>query len=142
MKEATGDLWAAHKKGNPICITTNGMVRKDGACVMGRGIALQAAERWPAFPFKVGNSIRAWGNHVQYFQEYNVFIFPVKHHWKDAADLALIRRSAEELKKQALKCWDYIYLPRAGCGNGRLDWKDVKPVLAEILDDRFVVMQL
>ena len=31
-----------------------------------------------------------------------------------------------------------VALPRVGRGNGRLDWKDVKPIL-EGLDDRFVV---
>jgi len=36
---------------------------------------------------------------------------------------------------------DKVYLVRPGCGNGRLDWRDVKKVLLARLDDRFVVVE-
>ncbi len=45
MIEEFGDIWEI--PGDARVITTNGVVRKDGACVMGRGVALQAKMRYP-----------------------------------------------------------------------------------------------
>lgn len=33
-----------------------------------------------------------------------------------------------------------VVLPRPGAGNGGLEWKDVRPILEEILDDRFTIL--
>ena len=40
MNEVNGNLWDSNA--DIIVITTNGAVRKDGAAIMGRGVALQA----------------------------------------------------------------------------------------------------
>ena len=40
MKEVFGDLWEFD---GTIAITTNGYLKRDGTCVMGRGCARQAA---------------------------------------------------------------------------------------------------
>jgi hypothetical protein len=38
--------------------------------------------------------------------------------------------------------WQRVVLPRAGCGNGGLNWEmAVRPVLADILDDRFIALE-
>jgi hypothetical protein len=67
--------------------------------------------------------------------------FPVKHHWHEQADLALIERSATQLVRLADKFgYENVFLPRPGCGNGRLSWPDVRPVLARTLNDRFTVV--
>jgi hypothetical protein len=60
----------------------------------------------------------------------------------DKAGLELIKRSAGELVLLADKYPGYlrICLPRPGCGNGQLEWRDVKQVIRPILDDRFVVV--
>ena len=47
MIEAPGDLWDHHAAGQWVVITTNGIVRKDGACVMG---PRRGATGRPAFP--------------------------------------------------------------------------------------------
>jgi hypothetical protein len=58
--------------------------------------------------------------------------------WAAVASLSLIRKSALELTELVdLSPAKMIILPRPGCGAGELEWKDVKPILQEILDDRF-----
>jgi len=53
----------------------------------------------------------------------------------------LIRQSARQLVEMADKFgWGSVVLPRPGCGNGGLDWDDVRPILEAILDDRFTVV--
>jgi len=51
MQEITGDIWEQHKLGRWIVITTNGAIKNDGSCVMGRGVAKQAADKYPELPF-------------------------------------------------------------------------------------------
>ena len=140
MKEVFGNLWDF--AGIPA-ITTNGFVKKDGSCVMGRGCAREAAARFPNLPFDFGRKIRSEGNHVFCFPEYRLITFPVKHNWWEAADLDLIERSARELLKiiEVKKIKEAIYLPRPGCGNGKLKWEDVKEILSPILkSDQFHIV--
>ena len=140
MLEAVGDLWEAHALGHWVAITTNGITRRDGHAVMGRGVAKQAAERFPAFPEAFGSRLRDHGNHVHLFSRERIITFPVKYHWRDPADLKLIRQSAQELQER-FPFWKVpCYLVRPGCGNGRLSWDQVRPVIAPILDNRFIVV--
>jgi hypothetical protein len=140
MLEQPGNIWRVHPTW-PICITTNGDVRKDGRAVMGRGIAFQAAAKYPNLPYLLGDKICEFGNHVFFFEIFNLFTFPVKSHWEEAADLNLIERSAAELRELVPDTWTRVYIPRPGCGvnTGGLQWADVAPVLAEVLDDRFII---
>ena len=140
MKEVFGDLWEFD---GIIAITTNGFVKRDGTCVMGRGCAKQAVIRFPGLPNKLGTKISAEGNHVFYFPEHRLITFPVKHRWWEAADLGLIERSARELLKmiEVKKIKEAVYLPRPGCGNGRLKWEGVKKLLSPILkSDQFHIV--
>ncbi|MCK4351801.1 ADP-ribose-binding protein [candidate division WOR-3 bacterium] len=142
MKEIFGDLFE-QKDADVICITTNGFVKRDGSCVVGRGCAKEADRRWNCSK-TLGELIRHWENIPVIFyrtNDYTVVSFPVKHNWWEKADLDLIRKSANLLVGLAdFYDWKKVVLPRPGCGNGRLDWKDVKPVLEPILDDRFYVI--
>lgn len=157
MKEATGDLWTWAQDANALCITTNGTIKRNGECVMGRGIALQAKERIPPIAKALGDSLAKHGNHVQKIwtvactsalpgddraRIYDLIAFPVKHQWEQPADIQLIERSAYELVELTEKMkWESVVLPRPGCGNGGLRWKTVKPVIESILDDRFTVVE-
>ena len=146
MKEVTGNLWTFHAQYLPIVITTNGDVRRDGACVMGRGVARQAANRYPKLPYSIGDKIKHYGNHAFSFacsESQIIFTFPVKHHWSELADIKLITRSCDELILQ-LSYWRFteIYMPRPGCGNGGLTWDVVRPIIAEKLDDRFTICEI
>jgi len=64
-----------------ICITTNGFVKKNGECVMGRGCAKRAAELMPGLPEILGNAISSQGNKVYAHGPLNnieIVTFPVK----------------------------------------------------------------
>jgi hypothetical protein len=140
VKEFFGNLWDF---AGITAITTNGFLKRNRTCVMGRGCARQAAARFPELPSKLASRISAQGNHVSYFPEYRVITFPVKHNWWEAADLNLIGRSARELLKiiEVKKINEAIYLPRPGCGNGRLRWEEVKTILSPILkSDQFHIV--
>jgi len=140
VKEVFGDLWEFD---GIIAITTNGFVKRVGTCVMGRGCAKQATIRFPGLPHKLGTRISAEGNHVFYFPEHKLITFPVKHTWWEVADLGLIERSARELLKliEVKKIQEAVYLPRPGCGNGRLRWEGVRKLLSPILkSDQFYIV--
>jgi len=63
MIEIKGNLF--NEPCNAFCITTNGFVKKNGECVMGRGCAKQAANRWPQqLPKLIGQNINEYGNRV------------------------------------------------------------------------------
>jgi hypothetical protein len=142
MKEIFGDLFE-QKDADAICITTNGSVKKNGKAVMGRGCAREANRRWNCSKI-LGKAIKECGNVPMIFRRtegYAVVSFPVKHRWWEKADLNLIRGSAKRLVELVnYHGWKKVILPRPGCGNGKLDWKDVKPILEPILDDRFYVI--
>ncbi len=135
-----------------ICITTNGFVKRNGECVMGRGIAKQMKEYIPSIPYLLGYKISSKGNHVYnlgrvnseklMFNKHWLISFPVKHNWWEDADPELIRRSAIELKQLMKGVNKNVLIPRPGCGNGHLRWQDVKPILEEVFgdDDRFIIV--
>ncbi len=50
MIEQQINLWDADADNVLLCITTNGYVKNNGECVMGRGCALEAKTRWPDLP--------------------------------------------------------------------------------------------
>lgn len=149
MKEIKGDLWEFYgKEGFAILITTNGFVRKDGKAVMGRGCAREAISKVGAdFPEMLGKAIKDHGNVLlrpygsdDTYRECRVLTFPVKHHWREKADLKLIRKSTLALEKLAKNSPDYVFvLPRPGCGNGQLRWRDVKPLLVDLPDNVLVI---
>ena len=121
-------------------ITTNGFVKRNGECVMGAGCAKEANERFPGLALKLGRYIKQYGNRCFRLGD-GLASFPVKHHWKEQADLELIKKSCGELMAMADKfSWNDVLLPRPGCGNGRLTWEEVKPVISELLDDRVTVI--
>jgi len=140
MRETTGNLWELHEKGTIVCITTNGAVSRQGRAQMLRGCARQAAERFPDLASRLGALVAADGNHVHDLGG-GVVSFPVEESPYDNPDPAIIRRSAMELVELADRCgWQEIILPQPGCGSGGLAWRDVRPLIEPILDDRFVVI--
>ena len=130
-----------------VCITTNGVIKKDGNAVMGAGIAKQARDKWPAVEEILGRYLKSYGNRPfvlgkvnPYGTPYHLLSLPTKHNWKECSDITLIYQSCELLMEMADK-WHFetIYLPPPGCGKGNLNYEvTVRPWVSNILDDRFV----
>lgn len=141
MQEIRGNLWDFHGKENiVICITTNGFVKNNGECVMGRGCAWEAACRNPALPRRLGTFIRENGN-IPHMLTASIMSFPVKHAWWEKADMDLIAASSRRLREVAEQHPELTYiLPRPGCGNGHLNWVDVRRVIVDILPDNVSVI--
>ena len=140
MKEVKQDIWRHHAAGAWIIIPVNSTVKRDGTAVMGKGLALQAANRYPRLPALLGERIRTENAHVCLFPEYRVITIPVKAHWSDKASLELIERGIQELTFCGLELHEPIVLPRLGCGSGGLRWEDVRPILEQYLDDQYTVV--
>lgn len=138
MIEECGDFWAI--PADIRCITTNGALRRNGNAVMGKGIALEARNRYHDLEAILGSFISRYDNHV-FLLGYNLISFPTKYHWKQDSDIELIKRSAKELvcllkDNKARR----VLLTRPGCGNGNLNWPDVKVAIQDILsDNKFIV---
>lgn len=144
MIEIEGDLWQEARKYDAICITTNGYVKTNGEAVMGRGIALQAAKLYPELPRLLGRELRIWGNVprlLSFTGQYAIFSFPVKHKWNESADLELIAKSCNLMMIEANKNrYINVLLPKPGCGNGGLNYEQVRPIIKKLLDDRFYII--
>ena len=139
MNEITGDIWNFLGRAI-IAITTNGTVTKQGKAVFGRGCARQAQERFPDLPLRLGRLLVEHGNHVVSLGT-GLVTFPVEETPWALPDYRLIRNSARELRELAgREGWEMIVVPRPGCGGGGLDWREVRPLLAEYFDDRFSVI--
>jgi len=151
MIEISGNLFNPPlEKVDAICITTNGVVKKNGELVMGAGVAKQAANKVPALPKIWGNYVAVQGNHVYWYTTRKFFpiipitfvSFPTKQDWRDKSDISLIKQSCLELVKLSDNMqWKKVLLTRPGCGLGGLNWeKEVKPVISELLDDRIHII--
>jgi hypothetical protein len=164
MRELFGNIWDLASGNDFVAITTNGFVKRDGSCVMGRGIAKQAMTRDPHLPLKLGMAIRRHGNRVFFFN--NIITFPVKptrvtannsksnivrhmqHRfdpgnsvpgWASVATYDIIRKSMIQLTDMIDRHgWQNrrILMPRPGCGAGELEWDMVKPLLQPFVGNR------
>ena len=112
--------------------------------VMGKGIALQFRNKWPAnnqayelackagqlklgqmFVFDSGGLMKP-----------NFIInFPTKGHWRAKSELKSIRDGLKDLVAQVrhLKIKS-IAIPPLGCGNGGLEWSDVRPLIVDAFE--------
>lgn len=142
MLELKGNIWDYHNP-YPIVITTNGWIseNKYAPAVMGRGLALEAKKKFPELPKMLAKHLRQFGNIVKYFDQFNLFTFPTKINWWENSNIDLIMESAGKLVN-IVPLYDFgkVYIPRPGCGNGHLEWDNIKPILEQYFDDRFIVV--
>lgn len=150
MQTATGNIWDWLDQGARIVIPTNIGWKRDGANVMGAGLAKQAAARYPGAAAWYG----AWcADHpgepcVVAYPLAPIIFFPTKPlnwqapylSWQGSADLATIERSAKALASWPGK--EPVAVPLVGCGNGGLLAADVVPILERCLTKkRFVLVR-
>jgi len=139
MLEIVGDIWA-YAGTAVLVITTNGSLTRDGRAVMGRGVAQQAADRYPRLAEIIGGMLAEQGNHV-FDLGGGIVSFPVEETAWSLPDLKLISRSARELRHLAdHNGWARIVVPRPGCGGGGQVWQEVRPLLARWFDERFTII--
>jgi len=145
-------LWT---RNDLLIFTSNGVVRKDGRLVMGKGIAKVVRDNFPPLKnsFKAqridslfGRLVEKYGNRpfivptscfclLEDKPQY-VMSFPTKHHWRDKSSLELINKSRElavlEIKKWLKHDPDFrkevkrVLCPLWGTENGGLSLEDVK----------------
>lgn len=138
-KEHIGDMWRVDA--DAVVITTNGRTNMYGLAIMGRGCAKEASDKFPKLPIELGERIRHFGNipfafpltvHAGYVKP--IITLPVKHHWQEPADINLIWRGMNKLVPivEALGL-STVAMPRPGCGNGQLDWEDMKDEMGVVL---------
>lgn len=134
-----GNMWSCFEDVDHFLITTNSIIKNNGALVMGAGIAKQVRDRWPGIDKEIGAAIkRTCGNGGTYgvILGKKIGLFQVKHHFKDKASLELIAYSANILKALAEAAPDRKFaLNFPGIGNGKLSYEQVLPLVNDLPDN-------
>lgn len=140
MVEEIGDMWQIYAQTDLFCITTNSTITKDDRLVMGRGIALQARDKLPGVDKYFGEQLKyhtqLYGLIViENFHPQRIAAFQVKYHWRETADLDLIKFSTDKLNTYITKTKpSRVDLNYPGIGNGKLSEADVFPIIVELPD--------
>lgn len=106
---------------------------------MGKGIALQFKQAWPENFEAYAKACRAedirpgrmfiWETGRMMNPKY-IINFPTKRHWIGKARMEDIRSGLraliEDVRRLGIRS---IAVPPLGCGNGGLDWRDVRPLI-------------
>ena len=72
MKEIKGDIFDYIGIADAICVTTNGIVKKNGELVMGAGIAKAMADKYPDLAKVLGKKVNTTGKNIV-FKGMNLF---------------------------------------------------------------------
>jgi O-acetyl-ADP-ribose deacetylase (regulator of RNase III) len=113
--------------------------------VMGKGIALMFKERYDAnyqayaAACKAGE-VRVGKMFVTPTNELDgprwIVNFPTKQHWRKPTKLEWIRDGLDDMRRVVQeKQIRSLAVPPLGCGNGGLDWADVRPLIESALGD-------
>ena len=166
MKEIKKDLFECllDPSVDAICITTNGQYLTNGQACMGGGCAGVCARLWPETSLRLGTLLKYTKQNVPFIigavdandnyieptfdivknKKFKalIFSFPTINNLWDGANLDLIVKSATILVEHVNKCGlQNIVSARFGSGIGGLDWhQEVKPLVENILDDRFTIV--
>lgn len=133
-----GNMWDVFGSTDIFMITTNPIIRNDGAIVMGRGIALEVKTRYPTFPYDFARSFLQIQKNIGFVGEYDsqrIYWFMVKDHWQNNAEPEIIKKSIQELKDYFQWSSERIDLNFPGIGNGKLKRSQVLPLLEELPDN-------
>ncbi|MEH2214855.1 type II toxin-antitoxin system antitoxin DNA ADP-ribosyl glycohydrolase DarG [Nostoc sp.] len=123
--------------------------------VMGKGIALQFKQAYPENFRHYEKACKA--NEVQPGRMFTVATgsllnpryiinFPTKRHWRNNSKIEDIKSGLVALVQQVQRLdITSIAMPALGCGNGGLNWADVKPLIesafAQIPDVQVIIFE-
>ena len=134
------------KKGNLLTAESEALVNTvNEVGVMGKGIALMFREAFPENnrlyeqackngEVRVGHvfiteNLREWGPRW-------IVNFPTKKHWRNPSKIEWIHDGLEDLRKRVIELKiESIAIPPLGCGNGGLDWSEVRKLIVDALAD-------
>lgn len=122
--------------------------------VMGKGVALEFKKRWKhnytvykkacdnkelsvGKMLVVENQLQSEMHFSEQSNDYKYLInFPTKNHWRGKSKIEYITDGLDDFKEQIIKYnIKSVVIPPLGCGNGQLDWNDVKPIIEQKLSD-------
>lgn len=134
-----GNIWTDFDKLDYACTTTNSVVKRNGELVMGAGHALQAKQRFPGLALDLGKQIQAKGASLGFYGlllSDKILAFQTKIHFNDNSPIEVVQRSTDMLRRLALKYPEKTFgLPFPGISNGKLNPKDVYPILKQLPDN-------
>jgi hypothetical protein len=140
MKLAQGDMWSVYDQADLFLVTTNSVLNRHGALVMGAGIARQSRERFPGLDTALGKAVMLAGTRYgllvsPHWPRARLGAFQTKVHWHDTSSLELIVFSTRKLLAW---CDEHptarVHLNMPGVGLGGLTREQVLPALERLPD--------
>lgn len=107
--------------------------------VMGKGLALSFKQRYPQMfeKYKIAcekHQLTIGKLMLFYEADHWLLMFPTKENWRNPSKLEYIEKGLMKfVQTYAEKSITSIAFPRLGCGNGELNWSDVKPIMEKYL---------
>lgn len=107
--------------------------------VMGKGLALSYKNRYPEMfeAYKRAcdkNQLKTGKLMLFYSPDHWILLFPTKENWRYPSKLEYIEAGLVKfVQTYADKNITSIAFPRLGCGNGELNWDDVRPIMEKYL---------
>lgn len=109
--------------------------------VMGKGLALEFKNKYPEMFVKYkelckNNSLSVGKLMLWYDSDYWLLQFPTKENWRNPSKIEYIEKGlATFVKRYSDYNISSIAFPKLGCGNGGLNWTEVKDVMEKYLSD-------
>lgn len=109
--------------------------------VMGKGLALAFKQKYPKMfqeyqALCEKGRIKPGGLWLWHGPDHLVLNFATKDHWRNPSRLEWIEQGLRRFRAEYERLGvTEISFPRLGCGNGGLDWEDVRPVMERYLCD-------
>jgi hypothetical protein len=161
------DIWDKYEHGYYVVVTTNIGWKKNGDAVMGRGIAAQAAHKFPFIIRQYGDECKKHKQNTSIivYNDIRLILLPTKHlnanqpwlSWQSDSSLELIEKGLIELKNwlqimsdtgkrvnynELNSCGNVrVAMPLPGCGNGNIPVKKSLALVKKYFekDNRIVI---
>jgi len=148
-KYKIGNMWDQLHKNEIFLTTTNNVIKRNGALVMGAGADKQATLLFPGIEYLFGNYIKKLNvtdyhffileEVVQWNKAYGRSIvigaLQTVRHYNDNSDIDLVKNSVNKLNNYAKTINTTINCPMPGIGLGKLNINHVKKITDESPDN-------